>query len=557
MADSNYWSDRYWPRMMKQRLSRRRLIQLSALGAAGAAGAAYLGCGGEDKKDGSTPSAGKTVAPVGTPTRGGTFTMPLGAAFSTMDPAYFSLNGDKFIYNIYDAPQTGDLDQDKNMILVPVLAESWEVIDGWHFTMHWRKDVKFQDGTDFNSAAIKYHFDRIGNPANRSSHLATLKQFDRLENSDDYTTTIYVAKENSTLLNALNYWMTSIPSPTAVEKWGNDYQSHPVGSGPFMLKRQEPGALYEFERNPNYWRKDEPYLDGFKIRIIPDKAVAAGALKAGEIEYAEQGELDVSDIATFQKDDNFEVVVAGASWLGTIFINKKREPGNNIHLRKAISYAINREEFIAKYNGLAYITPGPLPKQSSYANPDEPDPVYDPEKAKEELKLAGYEDGLTIKVAAMNDANSISDMELLQAQLASVGIRAEAEFVAVTVVGLRISQADYDFAFGPWPCANPGDIEYAQAMVYASTGFFNNGATSDPEIDTLVEQTWYEADANKRKETFWKVMRIVNENAYMVYSVAGPEIRVIRKNLHGYIPMSEPGGFGTEKQFLRFWLGKA
>lgn len=547
------WKSAYWSRVTQRRLSRRVLLKVGAFGTAGLAGAAYLGCGDGEEKKGVTPTAGKTVAPEGTPKPGGSVTVLMGAPFSTMDSAFHSTNADKYcIYNVYEPLTAPDTDEEMKQYSVPFLAEKWEQVDDKTINFQLRRNVKFHDGTDVDSAAVKAYYDMVLKPETASPRLADMVSLDHVESPDASTVTMFLKRVDGGFLGAIGRWAGAMRSPTAVAKWGNDYQNHPVGAGAFMFKRQEPGVLYEFERNPDYWQGPS-YLDGYKCRVIPDKAVAAAALKAGEIDYAAGGDLDTADLGAFQKDADFDVVIAGAGNLGTIWVNKKREPGNNIHLRKAISYAIDRDEFVQKYGGLAFITPGPLPKYSLYETPDEPDPEYSPEKAKEELKAAGYQDGLTINLVAVNDPILQADTELLAAQLGKVGISVKTEFVPATQAGLTLNKGEYDFAYGAWPVESAGDIDYAMTQLYHSKGFFNNGTTSDPEIDTLVDSV-QPLGPNERADVYRHVMKIVVENAYMVYVVGMPQINVIRKNVRGYIPMNKPHGFGLEKQFRGIWL---
>jgi len=552
----NYWNDRYWPRIMKQRLSRRRLIQIGALGTAGAVSAAYLGCGTDEGEGGKT-TTGPTAAGE-TPVPGGSFTLGSASAPSSMDPALFGGGGSDLValYNMYDAPVIRDYSAEGEIVLLPSLAESWEWIDDTHLSMKFRQDVEFHDGTDFNASAAKAHYDRILNPETNSTRIADYKMLDHVEQVDDFSATYVLKFKNVLFVSALMGWGSSIPSPTAVAKYGVDYPNHPTGTGAFMFKRQEPGALYEFEKNPNYWRKGQPLLDGFKIKIVPDKAVAAAALKAGDIDGASGAELDQKDISSFQNDPKFEVYVGGASGMKQIWINKSRPPGDNIHLRKAMSLAINRDEFVDKYSGLAFVSPGPLPRRSPWDNPDEPDPEYNLDKAKEEMKLAGLEDGVTINIYSTTDPTDLSDAELLLAQWAKIGVKANFEFIALVVAAVKLNAGEFDFAFGSFGAAL-GDIDYVMETIFTTGGFFNGGATKDDRIDQLVNRGKNdEADFATRRATYWAAMRIINENFYQIWVIGQPDVVVMKKEIRGYIPRSEPGGPGYEQQFRGYWISK-
>ena len=545
----------YLPQLSAKRLTRRRLMQVAGIGAAGAIGAAYLGCGGDNKEEAlPTLSAGTTPETTTKPVRGGSITIAIGSAFDSFDPHVSGGIYAKWaMMALYDGPLADELDENNNLVLVPHLAKSWELPDQLSLIMNWREAVRFQDGTDFNAAAAKAYFDNVLNPETKSIHAAELKALDRVENSNDLTSTLFLKEADAQFIYYMNDATAAMPSPAAVQKWGSDYGTHPVGTGAFILKGQQPGASYEFERNPTHWRPDQPYLDGYKCRVIPDKAVAAAALKAGEVDYAEQSELDVQDILSFQQDSDFDVLVEGCDSLMQIWIYNERPPGNNVHLRRAISYAINRQEFVDKYNGLAFVSTGPMPKHSAYENPSEPDPEYNPEKAKEELKAAGYEDGITIKMKAIGDPLVQSDVELLAAQLSQVGIKVQPEFGSAASAAATLANGDYETAFGSWVTTDVGDLQYAFRLLYHSTGYFNGGSIKDPEMDSLIDQASAEPDSKKRRELYWQVMRIINENAYMLYLIGRPIIKVVRKGIHGFNTTYNPFVLASDKEARKLW----
>lgn len=557
---ANCWEDESGRRLTARRLSRRRLIQIGALGTSGILTAAYLGCGSDEDEGAKVTSAPSASTPgaAESPVPGGSFTLGSSAAPSSMDPALFGGGGSDLValYNLYDAPVIRDYTEEGEIVLLPSLGESWEWIDDTHLSMRFRRDVKFHDGTDFDAAAIKAYYDRILNPETASTRAADYKMLDHVEQFDDFTATYVLKFKNVLFVSALMGWGSSIPSPTAVARYGVDFQNHPVGTGAFAFKRQEPGALYEFEKNPNYWRPRQPLLDGFSIKIVPDKAVAAAALNAGDIDAASGAELDQKDIAAFQEDSRFNVYIGGASGLKQIWINKSRPPGDNVHLRKAVSLAINRDEFVDKYDGLAYVTTGPLPKRNPWNNPDEPDPEYNPDKAVEEMKLAGLEDGVTINIYSTTDPLDQSDAELLQAQWSKVGIKANFEFIALAVAAVKLNAGEFDFAYGSFGAAL-GDIDYVMETIFTTGGFFNGGATKDDRIDQLVNRGKNEEeDFKTRRATYWEVQKIINENFYQIWVVGIPDIVVMKKEIHGYIPRSEPGGPGYEQQFRGYWISR-
>jgi peptide/nickel transport system substrate-binding protein len=547
MQDTNYWLDRERRRLLNQRLSRRRLIQLGAIGSAGAAALA-IGCGGGDEGNGGKATAGPGgTAAAGTPKTGGKVTIASNAPVSSLDPAIWSLGSDKYVtYNVYDWPATQGTDETGALTVLPNLAESFEWVDNTHLAFRWRQGIKFHDGTDFNSDAVQAYYKRVLDPATKSPRAAELNTLDHVESSDLYNT-LYVLKEPDAVVAelALSFWTSCFPSPAA-----SNLDEKPIGTGPFIFKSQQPGASYELVKNPEYWRPGEPYLDGYSVRVIPDKAVAAAALKSGEVDMV--ATLEVRDIAQFKQDPNFNVVTQGVGGK-KVYINNNRGACKDERVRKALSLAVNRQEFIDRYAGEAFISPGPLWKGGALANPDEPDPQYDPEQAKQLLTAAGYPDGLEFeKMYTTTEPADQTDAQVLQAQWADAGIKTNVDYVATAQAGVRLATGDYELAMGG--AFGEGD-DYEMRNVYHSKGVFNGGSLTDPEIDRLINSAKLELNPNERKKIYWQVQKIIMEKTMAVFIVGLPTRVVVAKRVQGYAPdLAVKGEPRMQFQWRRIWV---
>ena len=547
MQDTNYWRDREIKRALGRRLSRRRLIQMGALGSAGAVALA-VGCGGGDEKNGGKATAGPVgTTAAGTPQPGGKVTIASNAPVSSLDPAIWSLGSDKYVtYNVYDWPATQGTDETGALTVLPNLAESFEWVDNTHLAFRWRQGIKFHDGTDFNSDAIQAYYKRVLDPATKSPRAAELNTLDHVESSDLYNST-YVLKSPDAVVAelALSFWTSCIPSPAA-----SDLEQKPIGTGPFIFKSQQPGASYELVKNPDYWRPGEPYLDGYSVRVIPDKAVAAAALKSGEVDMV--ATLEVRDIAQFKQDPKFNVVTQGVGGK-KVYVNNNRGVCKDERVRKALSLAVNRQEFIDRYAGEAFITPGPLIKGGTFANPDEPDPQYDPEQAKQLLTAAGYPDGLEFeKMYTTTEPADQTDAQVLQAQWADAGIKTNVDYVATAQAGVRLATGDYELAMGG--AFGEGD-DYELRNVYHSKGVFNGGSLTDPEIDRLIDSAKLELNPDQRKKIYWQVQKIIMEKTMAVFIVGLPTRVVVAKRVQGYAPdLAVKGEPRMQFQWRKIWV---
>src|SRR2546430_16880455 len=151
---------------------------------------------------------------------------------------------------------------DKDMKMIPVLAESYEVTkDGLTYTVKLKKGIKFHDGTDFNAAAVKANFDRVTNPDNKLKRYGLYNNIGKTEVVDDYTAKITLKTPFSAFINQLAHPSGIMISPTALKKYGKDIAFNPVGTGPFKFVEWQPTDYLKVANNENYCRKGLPKVE--------------------------------------------------------------------------------------------------------------------------------------------------------------------------------------------------------------------------------------------------------------------------------------------------------
>lgn len=351
--------DNYWTRVAARSLSRRRVLILAGSSAAAAALAA---CGGDDDDDaaaggGNTPGAGNTPGsggtsnapapawanmPVGKP--GGKVNIAYSLDVGTLDPHTPGSGGDTYYLNtLFNALVS--LDQLKVSPAVG-LAEKWEIADPTTINFTLKKGIKFHDGTPFNAEAVKVNVNRILDPALKATWASQLSAVDRVEVVDDSTAKFVLKRPDAALLFALSStYGAGMISPTALNKFGKDIKSNPVGTGAFTLDRWVPGSQVVVKKNPNYWEKDSkgnplPYLDEVTISPIPDATVRYANLQTGD---ATMGVIDSKDVAAAEKNADLVVIkgIPGAAVPALLHYNFAIGPMDNANLRKAIAWSID------------------------------------------------------------------------------------------------------------------------------------------------------------------------------------------------------------------------
>lgn len=309
--------------------------------------------------------------------------------------------------------------------LAPMLATKWAVDPAAKtITFTLRDDVKFSDGTDFNAEAVKWNIEQYqAAKRTETSNIASITVVDKT------TITLNLLAWNSSTLESVGFFVYYM-SPTAVQKNGVDWaEKNPVGTGPFVLKEWKQGVSVKYEKNPTYWQKGKPYLNGVEFYIIADAMTLSSSLQAGEIDLISYASLLLTrdlTAAGFIRETNSNGV--GVEGLGIIPSSKnEKSPFYDARVRQALCYAIDNDSII-KTLGYGLVTKTnqwAAPGAKTY-NPDVVGYNYDPAKAKALLKEAGFADGFdTVFYTYAGDEMG----PVVSKMLTDVGIRAKLELV--------------------------------------------------------------------------------------------------------------------------------
>jgi peptide/nickel transport system substrate-binding protein len=303
--------------------------------------------------------------------------------------------------------------------ITPMLAESWEVsADGLVYTFKIRSGVKFHDGSDLDSADVKYSME-INAKSPNSKLSAAHANVASVEAPDANTVVITLKQVSSTFLKELGM----SPGYVVPENFLTDQDPNTtmIGTGPWSFGEYLPDTSLTLNRFADYWG-EAPFFDTLVWLFIDDETASLNGLLASEydLNVAVLAE-GIERVDSFETDPNFTVTLQGSTENSYMWLNVNDERFQDIRVRQAIAHAINREEAIAVYNGDArptclMVMPDSEPYNSDYC----PYP-FDPEKSKALLKEAGYE-GLEIDYPFVTVASHPFTMEVLTQQLAAAGI---------------------------------------------------------------------------------------------------------------------------------------
>ncbi|MGN6579433.1 MAG: glutathione ABC transporter substrate-binding protein GsiB [Bordetella sp.] len=437
---------------------------------------------------------------------------------------------------------------DKDLKIVPVLAESYTVSpDGLVYTFKLRQGVKFQDGTDFNADAVKANIDRV---LDQNNHLTRYAQFNRIakvEAVDPYTVRFTLKEPFAPFLNSLAHPSAAMISPTALKKWGKDIALHPVGTGPFTFVEWKHADDIKGAKFGGYWHKGYPKVDAVTWKPVPENSTRAAMLQTGETDFAYP--LPYEQAASLSKSDKLNVITRNSIIERYISMNVQHKPFDNVKVRQAVAYAINRQA-LAKvaFSGYAIPAEGIVPQGVAYAYKMQPWP-YDPKKAKELLKEAGYPNGFEATLwGAYNDTTTLKALQFLQQQLAQVGIK-------VKVRGLEpaertdLIQNQKDPAAAPvrmyysgWS-ASTGEADWALRPLLTKEAFppvlYNTAYYTNPIVEKDVAGALKSVDEKQKTDMYKEAQQQVWNDAPWATLTTDKLISGTSKRLSGVYVMPD------------------
>ncbi|MEQ4531209.1 MAG: glutathione ABC transporter substrate-binding protein GsiB [Mixta sp.] len=431
----------------------------------------------------------------------------VGSNFTTLDP--YDAN-DTLSQAVAKSFYQGLFGFDKDMKLVNVLAESYQASpDGLTWTIKLRSGIKFQDGTDFNAEAVKVNLDRASDEDNHLKRYNLFKSIATTEVIDPTTVKITLKQPFSAFINILAHPAAAMISPTALKKYGKEIGFHPVGTGPYEFVTWNQTDFVKVKKWDGYWKKGYPKLDSITWRPIVDNNTRAAMLKTGEANFAfpipyEQAKL-------LEKNSKLDLVSTPSIMQRYISFNVTQKPFDNPKVREAINYAINRQALV-KVAFAGYATPatGIVPPSIAYAQ-SYPAIEYNPAKARELLKEAGFPNGFSTTLwSSHNHSTAQKVLQFTQQQLAQVGIKVKVTAMdagqrAAEVEGKGQKESGVRMFYTGWS-ASTGEADWALTPLFATASWppaiFNTAFYSNEQVDKDLTDALKTTDNAKKAQLY-------------------------------------------------------
>lgn len=459
--------------------------------------------GGNTSNDGNSDGgSGETVS--------ADFTYVCGTEPTTLDPHLVNDNATARIScQIYETLVYRDTDS----AIQPGLAESWTTSeDGTVWTFKLREGVKFHDGETFNAEAVKFNIERLQDPATASPKASLVDMVKSVDVIDEYTVAFTLTEASSVFLAQISSYTTGMLSPKSLETYGDQFGQNPVGTGPLKLESWDFGSSLTLTRFDDYWG-EKATVDSVTIRIVPEDASRVMMLKTGDADIV--AGIPPIQIADLESDPNVKVLQE--TGYRTIFIgmNSTIAPFDDVRVRQAVNYAIDRESIITNImrDIASYPDSFMISNVIDFSAKGLGCYEYNPEKAKELLAEAGAE-GMSVVLSTPEGryTNDRQVAEVIQAMLQEVGINAE---INVLDWGAYQEQANAGqlpmFLLG-MGCPT-GDPEFNLFQNFGTTGPQNYSCYSNATVDELLAAQSTILDNDERADVMYQIQEELKNDA--------------------------------------------
>jgi peptide/nickel transport system substrate-binding protein len=414
----------------------------------------------------------------------------------------------------------------------PMLATSWETIDDATWRFHLREGVTFHDGAPFDAQAVVFNLDRMAGP--ESLHASNFEWYTGATVVDGHTIDIHTDGPYPGVLSALNFYIPFVVSPQAVEELGNDFNTRPVGTGPYRVVSHEARNATMLERFEDYWG-GAPAVERVEVRFVPEDNTRLASFLAGEIDiltFVESSQLPVLDAR-----NDTELIKGPSDLADMLWFNTQKEPLDDPTVRKALAYGMDLDtilETVLEGTGDRYgvaLTPGiwGFDPETMAESPYD----YDPERARELLAEAGYPNGFEVEFLIADRPEHQRISEAVQAQLAEIGVDVSIRqidwgtFLTATANGEHEMMVVGTYAFGDADRILP---EFATSAI----GSRNRSYYSNERVDALIEQQRNELDPEKRREIIREIVEILSDEVPRLMVRAREQIQAVHTDVDGY-----------------------
>jgi peptide/nickel transport system substrate-binding protein len=491
-----------------------------------------------------TMTLGLSVAPVAAQPAG-TLVVGLVAEPVNLDPPQVTdLNSNRVGRRIVETLVTFP---EESTQVVPGLAESWTISkDGLQYTFKLRRGITFHDGTPLNAEAVKFSIERQINPSHPAYKLGKYPfanfffgNVKAVEVLSDERVAFLLNEPRASFLSILTAGAASIVSPTAVMKWGPDYPTHPVGTGPFRFASWDRGQRVVLEKNPTYWKYPVKVERVIYRPIVEDQARLTELL-TGTLDVIVGVPADfVSQLEQNAKITLLKQVGAHVWYLG---MNNQKKPFDDKRVRQALNYAVNKDAIVRDVlKGTGASSRGPVLPGTWGADPALKAYPYDPERAKKLLAEAGYPNGFSTTLWVPESGSGmqapVAMSTVMQSNLKAVGVNVSLQIMEWGAYLAKLRTKEQELFALSWMAGTEDPDMVMYPLLHSSQWTPvgpNRALYKNARFDALLQQARLTTDQAKRAQLYKEAQRILVDDAPWVFVDHEIQIAALSKRVQGF-----------------------
>ncbi|HTT92671.1 MAG TPA: ABC transporter substrate-binding protein [Acidimicrobiales bacterium] len=468
--------------------------------------------------------------------RGGTLVFARSTDILTLDPT--NMTDNESIWAAENIYETLYVSASNGHSLEPWLATGYTLSPNHlTWTFHLRHGVRFQNGQPLTSADVKFSIERVS--AKKTNPFAFIDAAIANITTPNADTVVITTKYPwAPLLSDMALFANGIIPNNFGGESEAQFFAHPIGTGPFMVKQWVKGSELQLVKNPYYWQSGKPYLDGVTFTAVPDDNTRQLQLESGQAQIDEFPPF--SSVGTLQHTGGVQMTLFPSSWTEFLQFNENQKPFQDLAVRRAISYAVDRSAMVqAVLFGHGTVANSILSPALWAHDPSTPGLQYNVKAAKAEMAKSSVPHGFsTTLIVGSGDSNENSLGQIVQAELKPLGINVTLKEVDPNSEYTDIQNGQYQMAFNydTTDIIDPDEMITFSAMG-GTTGqdtkaLFTNW--NSPQVDTWAEQAERIFDQAQRQQLYDKIQVAVAQAAPMAFLYYEPFAYAYSTKVHGF-----------------------
>jgi peptide/nickel transport system substrate-binding protein len=505
-------------------MTRSTRIRFAGIAASAAVALTACGGGGGSSASGSADSS--------SPVNGGTLTIARSQDIISMDKTTtFDNNSIYVMEQIMEPLFTVSKDGTK---VEPWLATGYDISDDkLTYTIHLRKGVKFSTGQPLTAADVKFSIDEDTKTGSDGWGYIN-SAIDTVTATDDNTVTIKLKYAWAPLIADLSLFSNGIIPNNYGGKTAEEFYQAPVGTGPFSWSTWKKGQYVKVTANKDYWGH-KPHLDSVTWTVVADANTRKLQLQGGQIDID-----DTPDWSSFQSLKGAAGINAQtfkSTYEEYVTFNEQRQPFQDVHVRRAIAYAIDRNAIIKTVLfGNGTVADSLLSPGTPFYDKDNGAPTFDMAKAKQEMAQSSVPNGFsTTMLISSGDPNQASIAQIMQSELKQIGIDVQIQQLDPTAQKQARLKSQFDMVAQAWTMDIPDPDEWTSFAVdpdggsHSSFSYYNN-----PDVIALNKQAEQETDNSKRADLYSQLQKKVSDDSPFAYLYYAPYVFAMKDSVKGF-----------------------